>query len=354
MQSPSYGVPPEVGRLRNWMVHEDEHFIFHRFISFEVSAPGKRYHDDLDADRIAGLLADGGTEMCQTTDKLAGALNETMRRATRFNGPKETMPAGQEEAGNNKPERGDGHDPHDEYSTLKRNLNRLIRSAKKIDWVDLCNKLEEDIWEDAKTIVAKQLRVLSPYNPCEQRRKLQGGCSQREIEVYERVDPGQIYEFKEDELLAAASGIKAGKASGPDSIPPEIIKEQSFLKSLKGAKLVFILKPGKPEGEVGSYRPICLLEGTRKQVQVRAEVVASWQEEWNADTRKAKWTRRLIPDVVACLDVNTSGQTITSRSFCLDPVSLVIHASDNVEGLYCKGYTEDVELTVFRCERFER
>ncbi|KAG5892746.1 hypothetical protein JTB14_001117 [Gonioctena quinquepunctata] len=85
------------------------------------------------------------------------------------------------------------------------------------------------------------------------------------------VAPGQIHEFEEDELLAVASRIKA---PGPDSLPPDVIKvavtviprdflrirngllpEQSYPKSLEYAKLVLILKPGKPEGEVGSYRP---------------------------------------------------------------------------------------------------
>ncbi|KAG5888539.1 hypothetical protein JTB14_032709 [Gonioctena quinquepunctata] len=93
----------------------------------------------------------------------------------------------------------------------------------------------------------------------------------------ERVDPEQIDEFGEDELLAAASRIKAGKAPGPDSIPPEIIKvavtviprdllrilngllrEQSFPRSLKEAKLVLILKPGKPEVKLD--RQTCLLD----------------------------------------------------------------------------------------------
>ncbi|KAG5887242.1 hypothetical protein JTB14_034992 [Gonioctena quinquepunctata] len=39
--------------------------------------------------------------------------------------------------------------------------------------------------------------------------------------------------------------------------------------------------------------------GSRRHM--RAEVVARWQQEWNAEIRKAQWTRRLIPDVVAWL-----------------------------------------------------
>ncbi|KAG5880618.1 hypothetical protein JTB14_020651 [Gonioctena quinquepunctata] len=77
-----------------------------------------------------------------------------------------------------------------------------------------------------------------------------------------------------DELLAAASRIKAGRAPGPDPIPPGVFEvavtviPSDFLRILTAtgavvpeeSKLVLILKPGKPEGDVGSNRPICLLD----------------------------------------------------------------------------------------------
>ncbi|KAG5870042.1 hypothetical protein JTB14_004294 [Gonioctena quinquepunctata] len=61
------------GRVRNWMVYEDELFTFHKVKYFEVSTTGKRYHerkrDDLDVDSVAGLLARLCTAIVQRSAK---------------------------------------------------------------------------------------------------------------------------------------------------------------------------------------------------------------------------------------------------------------------------------------------
>ncbi|KAG5887243.1 hypothetical protein JTB14_034993 [Gonioctena quinquepunctata] len=120
------------------------------------------------------------------------------------------MPASQEEAGKNKPERGD------EYRTLKRDLNRLIRRTIRYCWVDLCNKLKEDIWGNAYRNVTKHLCSRHIIDASRKEVKLQGGCSQTE-------------------KLRILNGL---------------LWEQSLLGSLEEAKQVLILKSGKPEGEV--------------------------------------------------------------------------------------------------------
>lgn len=89
-----------------------------------------------------------------------------------------------------------------------------------------------------------------------------------------------------DEISAACAKINAGKASGPDGIMGQIIKNTSgiltdlwmscfkaclregvFPAAWKMARLVLIKKPGKPDLASSSYRPICLLSEASKLLE---------------------------------------------------------------------------------------
>ncbi|KAJ8980685.1 hypothetical protein NQ317_006081, partial [Molorchus minor] len=95
------------------------------------------------------------------------------------------------------------------YKDLKRDLNRMIREAKKDCWKKLCQELDNNIWGMAYKIVAKKLNSLTPYEIDDDRKK----TNKKDIEL-----------FTLKELEAAAANIKCGKAPGPDQIPPEAVK----------------------------------------------------------------------------------------------------------------------------------
>ncbi|KAG5887235.1 hypothetical protein JTB14_031971 [Gonioctena quinquepunctata] len=97
----------------------------------------------------------------------------------------------------------------------------------------------------------------------------------------------------------------------------------------------------------------------RSRRQVRAEVVARWQQEWNAENRNAQWTQLLILDVVTWLGCKYirinyhSTQLLFGQSY-FESYTCRIGKCDNDEWLYCEGYTDDAKHTVFRCGRFGR
>lgn len=92
--------------------------------------------------------------------------------------------------------------------------------------------------------------------------------------------------FTEEELEAAVKKIRVNKAPGIDMIPPEVIKILSnenpkyilavmnkviqhgiFPVEWKKSRLILIRKPGKPESEYSSLRPISLISTASKLLE---------------------------------------------------------------------------------------
>lgn len=85
-------------------------------------------------------------------------------------------------------------------------------------------------------------------------------------------------DFNESEIQLAIQAIKTGKAAGFDEVYPEFLKNCGpkthkwlaafftsilhsgrFSKQFKKTKILAILKPGNPDNDIKSYRPISLL-----------------------------------------------------------------------------------------------
>ena len=103
---------------------------------------------------------------------------------------------------------------------------------------------------------------------------------------YEEFTDTQHTPFTRMEITRAAAKLKAGKSGGPDGVPPEMVKAAvkcraetilagmneclrrgSFPNRWKTGRLVLLPKPGKPPGQPGAYRPLCLLDTAGKLLE---------------------------------------------------------------------------------------
>jgi len=100
-------------------------------------------------------------------------------------------------------------------------------------------------------------------------------------------DEQQRHEFTMIEILMACKRLPAGKATGPDGIPNEVLLHVSLLRPQvllntlnaclarrefparwKTARLVLLHKgPGKPIDEPSSFRPLCMLDSAGKLLE---------------------------------------------------------------------------------------
>lgn len=97
---------------------------------------------------------------------------------------------------------------------------------------------------------------------------------------------GISVQFTMAELKEAGEKLKAGKAPGPDGIPPEAVKlmverhpepllealngtlkKGCFPKPWKKAKLVLLKKPNRMDDVPSAYRPLCLLDNLGKLLE---------------------------------------------------------------------------------------
>lgn len=143
----------------------------------------------------------------------------------------------------------------------------------------------------------------------------------------------------QDEIRAAIKDIKChNSAPGPDGIaisamlflmtavPDRLrqcfnlcVKQGRFPECWKTARLVLILKVGKPSGSPSSYRPLCLLSEVGKLFErVLARRVVNWIDERGGfSPRQFGFCRgRSTCDAIACLeDIVTS--SIRNRGVCV-------------------------------------
>ncbi|EFA13619.2 Putative 115 kDa protein in type-1 retrotransposable element R1DM-like Protein [Tribolium castaneum] len=140
-----------------------------------------------------------------------------------------------------------------------------------------------------KRIVAKYANTLRPYElDIEKKKQVVTDLFPTEKEEWAifQIDDKPT-QFTLEELRTAAVGIKCGKAPGVDKIPPDAVKivatcapnwllsimngllqVQNFPDEWKIAKIVLILKPGKPtEIAASSYRPLCMLNSLSKLLE---------------------------------------------------------------------------------------
>jgi hypothetical protein len=175
----------------------------------------------------------------------------------------------------------------EEYRERKRLFVLAIAEAKNKAWSDLIQSVEGDPWGRPYRVVTKKLVYEPPpleVLPYHQVMNIvQVLFPSHRLDHDADTDEEQLWQddwgFTSEELERAVSSGKDGKAPGPDGITADTwklahsrcavemlqmynqcLKEGKFPPSWKEARLVLLKKPGKPEGEPTSYRPLCLLD----------------------------------------------------------------------------------------------
>lgn len=114
-----------------------------------------------------------------------------------------------------------------EYKKSKKKLNYEIKNSKQKKWKELCDDLQQNIWDTAYKIALKRLRKTPPPVDVETAvKEIDKLFPHKPVTLWHRVKPTIQYdtEFTEEEILNAANKIKPKKAPGPDNIPPEVVK----------------------------------------------------------------------------------------------------------------------------------
>ncbi|KAI5739769.1 hypothetical protein M8J77_023226 [Diaphorina citri] len=178
---------------------------------------------------------------------------------------------------------------HQEYADARKELENRIGRSKKEKWKQLCDELDNDIWGLGYRIVMKKIPNPKPAITPERKLEILDTLfPSHEITQWEDtiLDENEIIPFTTDELAEIGINLKTKKAPGSDGIPSEVLKilimenPETFLKVFnkclergifpqvwKEGKVVLLKKPGKPEDQPSSYRPICLLSTTGKVLE---------------------------------------------------------------------------------------
>lgn len=169
-----------------------------------------------------------------------------------------------------------------EYKEAKTSLKEEINKSKRENWVKICEDVNEDVWGLGYKIVTGKIG----HRPI----KLSESLEEQILNAlfpstapvrwsYPEVDPNDVPPFTLEDLVEVTDKVKSKKAPGPDGILPEIVKyavkaipdyilgvmngclvRGDFPSMWKKARVVLLPKPGKPEFQSSSYRPLCLLD----------------------------------------------------------------------------------------------
>lgn len=181
------------------------------------------------------------------------------------------------------------------YKIAKATLSKAIKESKRNCFGNLCQEANNAPWGNAYRIVMAKLKsgaVAIDRSPEMMSRIIDGLFPHHEVEPWPTtpyyhegltVDEQNI---TNEELIKAASALKANKAPGPDGIPNQVLKlaieenPDMFRSALqkcmdtgvfpdrwKRQRLVLLPKPGKPPGDPSAYRPICLIDTAGKLLE---------------------------------------------------------------------------------------
>lgn len=181
------------------------------------------------------------------------------------------------------------------YKAAKTALSKAIKQSKRNCFGNLCQEANNTPWGDAYRIVMAKLKsgaTTIDRSPEMMSRIIQGLFPHHEATPWPptpynsnglSADESSI---TNEELIKAATALKANKAPGPDGIPNQVLKlaieenpdmfrlvlqkclnDGVFPDRWKRQRLVLLPKPGKPPGDPSAYRPICLIDTTGKLLE---------------------------------------------------------------------------------------
>lgn len=180
------------------------------------------------------------------------------------------------------------------YRQKRNELRTAIRQAQIKSWADLCSAVDADPWGLPYRVVTKKIGRRPPGLEARGREEAvadhlfpnlpatqwpRGPTAQSEEE------PG--IDITLPELQEASARLPAGKATGPDGIPNEVLrtvvkqkpdlvlnafntcmKQCTFPDRWKTARLVLLHKgPEKPIADPASFRPLCMLDSAGKLLE---------------------------------------------------------------------------------------
>lgn len=91
---------------------------------------------------------------------------------------------------------------------------------------------------------------------------------------------------------------------------------------------------------------------------IRCDTMQSWQERWTNGTRKAVWTRRLLPDLSSWISSPESRRIsfhltqALSGHGCFNSYLFKRGRVDSPDCIWCPGVRDNAEHTLFSCERY--
>lgn len=182
------------------------------------------------------------------------------------------------------------------YSVARKALRDAIRAAQANSWAELCRSVDNDPWGLPYRVVTKKISRKRPGAEARGREDsiadhlfpeppATDWASEPRL-INQDADP-TIPRFTISELREACHRLPAGKATGPDGIPNEILlrvsrivpqafldtynrclSESKFPERWKISRLVLLLKgPDKPVLSPSSFRPLCMLNSTAKLLE---------------------------------------------------------------------------------------
>jgi endonuclease/exonuclease/phosphatase family metal-dependent hydrolase len=222
----------------------------------------------------------------------------------------------------------------EEYQQARSQLRKIIRKSKRDNWKELCAEADQNVWGTAYKIASKRWGRKLPIVPIPAVREVLETLFPRHERLERReIEATDMRLFTMVELQEAMKRIGLRKSGGPDGTPPEaivlaiqhdpqkilaalneLIKNEDFPTEWKKARLVLLLKEGKPEGLPSSYRPLSLLNVVGKlyeqliTARLRDELEAGHHlSERQFGFRKGKSTLDAVRMVVDLVDEAAEG-----------------------------------------------
>lgn len=182
------------------------------------------------------------------------------------------------------------------YTEARKALRDAIRAAQANSWAELCRSVDNDPWGLPYRVVTKKISRKRPGVEARGREDsiadhlfpdppATDWASEPPL-PYDAADPATP-PFTITELREACLRLPAGKATGPDGIPNEVLlrvskiaptvfldafnrclSESRFPERWKISRLVLLRKgPDKPVLSPSSFRPLCMLNSTAKLLE---------------------------------------------------------------------------------------